>query len=121
MNWLDGQIADISGDAVRVQVGPGVYLTCTARGDVKAGQKVRVAVRPEAIKFAARPGESTSVLPVTIAEVAYLGQNLKAKLSLNGHASLSALVPKGDQALLRENAPAQIQVEHRDLIVFPQG
>jgi spermidine/putrescine transport system ATP-binding protein len=76
LNALDLTIAEIVGPYAVARPGEGERVVVAAGSDVRAGDAVRVAVRPEQIQLGAAGSavpESGSRLGGTIAEIVYLG------------------------------------------------
>jgi spermidine/putrescine transport system ATP-binding protein len=75
LNALDVEIVELVGDHCVARFDAGRVVA--ASGDVRAGQRLRIAVRPERVRIAPREAGITpdggSWLPGTVAEIVYLG------------------------------------------------
>jgi spermidine/putrescine transport system ATP-binding protein len=76
LNALDVRADELVGSFAMMRVGEGERLVVPVDGDVKAGDSIRIAVRPEQVQIAL-PGEAEpnggSRLTGTLAEIVYLG------------------------------------------------
>lgn len=86
-NFLDGTVVENKGDVVVVDVGNGNTVAANARGSMANGKPVRVALRPEDIRFSHNEAETptdSNVLATRIIGRDYLGSRFQYFLDVGG-------------------------------------
>ncbi len=82
-NLLRGRLAGIDGDICAVELdGKVVKALLVASG--KVGDEVTLAIRPERVGLAPRPGLYSNEITVRVADVAFLGDHLRVQTALGG-------------------------------------
>jgi spermidine/putrescine ABC transporter ATP-binding subunit len=73
INLWDGLVVDSTGRGCVVELAPGLRLRCTEQA--RAGSKVKVAIRPEAVRLVDRPStaDDANVLRLQVASVRFTG------------------------------------------------
>ena len=96
-NFLPGRVAEVEDDIAIVALECGVTAEGLA-GELQAGQRCQVAVRPERIAVAAVAAEEMGqgALPATLLESAYLGDHarLLLRVGLPGHKPVEVAVKR---------------------------
>ena len=122
MNFLPGTVHSAEGGACQVAVEGGVVLA-RCGGQVRAGQKVRVAIRPEHVELrAATPNLAmmAHALHGRLAQVIFNGAAVTMLMELPGGATLRADVsPRSDLAGLRPGAEVLVHWPASAAHVFP--
>lgn len=115
-NWLRGTVQSRDGTSVVVETTTGPLVANTAPDTVRAGDRVEVGFRPEAIRF--RPEGSTNLLEATLEQITYLGETEQYRLRLPGGEQLKAF-EQNPASLRSAGAQARCQVAPSDIFVLP--
>ena len=91
-NLIPGTIASIGGDGVRVDIGGHVVKASGLAGDLRVGQPVSVAVRPERLELHAPERVNGTALAGVVRESVYLGTDTRLVLGLASGSTLVARV-----------------------------
>lgn len=86
-NFLDGNVVQVEGETVVVDVGNGNTVKASTRGAMAHGKPVRVALRPEDIQFAqggTASSDDQNLLATRIVGRDYLGSRFQYFLDLGG-------------------------------------
>ncbi|MDZ7828157.1 MAG: ABC transporter ATP-binding protein [Halofilum sp. (in: g-proteobacteria)] len=120
-NILDGKVASVDGDAVRVQVndGPEILAQADASRRPEAGATVRLAVRAERLLLAEthQQEEGTTLIDATVSTVDYQGQVVRYFLEA-GPLELQA-INTIDRHPFAEGAKVQARVRASDCVLLP--
>ena len=107
-NLLEGTVASIEGDAMRVETPQGALL-CAALDSLAPGDRAAVAVRPANIGVSADRPEADNALEGVVETVVFLGDSHDCRVNVGGalirafvHASRS--VQRGDKVYLTMSA-----------------
>ena len=107
-NLLEGTVASIEGDAMRVETPQGALL-CAALDSLAPGDRAAVAVRPANIGVSAERPEADNALEGVVETVVFLGDSHDCRVNVGGalirafvHASRS--VQRGDKVYLTMSA-----------------
>jgi spermidine/putrescine transport system ATP-binding protein len=90
-NLLPGTIRSVATEGATVVLDSGEEC-CAGRGDLEAGRRVDVSVRPESINLL--PPDAVGAIRATVEQVAYLGTAVQYRLRTAGGLSISALTPR---------------------------
>jgi spermidine/putrescine transport system ATP-binding protein len=94
-NLMEGQVTGPSGDAVALQLGPGVTVEA-ARGDLAARGTVKVVIRPERVRIEPEGVTGTNRVAAVVTRSVYLGNSVRVIVRLGTGQSIAALVPSAD-------------------------
>ena len=107
-NLLEGTVASIEGDAMRVKTPQGALL-CAALDSLAPGDRAAVAVRPANIGVSAERSDADNALEGVVETVVFLGDSHDCRVNVGGalirafvHASRS--VQRGDKVYLTMSA-----------------
>jgi spermidine/putrescine ABC transporter ATP-binding subunit len=99
-NLLEGAVAEVGPSTlVRLDGGHEVRVEIAAPGDLEAGERVRLAVRPERIRL--RDGSGPGHIPGRITQATYMGDTVVYAIDLNGGASVRSRISLGDSTTER--------------------
>ncbi|MDR7418876.1 MAG: ABC transporter ATP-binding protein [Armatimonadota bacterium] len=80
-NFLDGQVAEVTADAVCVNVGP-LRVWATGDGAIAQDAHVTVSVRPEHVKLGTALGATPNRWDARVLDVTFMGSVVRAKVAL---------------------------------------
>jgi len=121
-SFVPGKVEQSRGEAVWVRTPAGLSLRGRGR-NLRDGQEVAVAVRPEHVRFlealtagAAPPPEEANVFPARVVRASYVGELIDYQLDLQG----SSLRARGDVArAVAEGKQIRIRLDPDNLPVLP--
>ena len=88
-NALDGTVVAVAGEECDVRLDCGTVLRART-GNVGAGGRARIAVRPERVQLA---GEGANRLDATVRELIYLGDQIRLRVELAGKHEFTIKAP----------------------------
>ncbi|CPR16851.1 ABC transporter ATP-binding protein [Brenneria goodwinii] len=103
-NIFAGRVASISDAIAQVTLDSGLPVAVVAPAPVSPGQKVEVAVRPEALCLtpqASAVPEGSAVIPATVSHRIFLGEHIEFQLSHPKLGNLLVMVPRQAEKNLR--------------------
>ena len=92
-NWLLGTVEGAEDGWLRVRLPAGDEILCRSASDMRAGDAVRVAVRPESIVFDP-PSGPLSRLTASVHDLTYLGLSTRVRLQLGSGGEVVAMVSR---------------------------
>ena len=90
-NALDGTVVAVAGEECEVRLDCGTVLRART-GNVGAGGRARIAVRPERVQLAGE-AEGTNRLDATVRELIYLGDQIRLRVELAGKHEFTIKAP----------------------------
>ncbi len=104
-NLLRGRVAQVDGDYCLVDVN-GWMIAAYRVTACAAGQEVTVAIRPERVGVAARPGQYSNQFEARVESIAFLGDHLIVRVRAGGRADFAVKIPNvtGHGAILEGDA-----------------
>ena len=90
-NALDGTVVAVAGEECDVRLDCGTVLRART-GNVGAGGRARIAVRPERVQLAGE-GEGANRLDATVRELIYLGDQIRLRVELAGKHEFTIKAP----------------------------
>ena len=90
-NALDGTVVAVAGEECDVRLDCGTVLRART-GNVGAGGRTRIAVRPERVRLAGEEG-GTNRLDATVRELIYLGDQIRLRIELAGKHEFTIKAP----------------------------
>jgi|GEM_PF-54405 len=86
-NFLDGTVTAVNGPEASVESAGGLRLIVSSAG-ANVGQRLRIAIRPEAIHLLPESAVNAGAIPAEIEEVIYLGDVIKCAARVSAHDTL---------------------------------
>jgi spermidine/putrescine transport system ATP-binding protein len=87
-NYLDGHIAELRQDTVKVAVASGVYIWAYATPGLRSGQQVSVAFRPEKVYLNIEPDEQSNTITGIVENAVYTGSTTTYLITVGGEETL---------------------------------
>ncbi|MDQ0316226.1 putative spermidine/putrescine transport system ATP-binding protein [Amorphus orientalis] len=101
-NKLSGKVVEVRGDECSVQLDSGETVTANAVNIEGVGSRTTLSLRPERVDVKP-PSEMANILDAEIRELIFLGDHIRARLSVAGNDDFIVKVPnKHDEIDLRE-------------------
>ena len=91
-NALDGTVVAVAGEECDVRLDCGTVLRART-GNVGAGARTRIAVRPERVQLAGADGACANPLDATVRELIYLGDQIRLRIELAGKHEFTIKAP----------------------------
>ena len=91
-NALDGTVVAVAGEECDVRLDCGTVLRART-GNVGAGGRTRIAVRPERVQLAGADGACANPLDATVRELIYLGDQIRLRVELAGKHEFTIKAP----------------------------
>jgi spermidine/putrescine transport system ATP-binding protein len=76
-NFIEGEILEVDAVKTTVSLGAGVQILARAAADLKTGQAVTVAVRPEKISLSRTVQDHKASVPAVVEEAVYIGTDTR--------------------------------------------
>ncbi|WP_183258058.1 ABC transporter ATP-binding protein [Bradyrhizobium sp. CIR48] len=96
-NQLHGKIVAINGRTCQVEIsGAGIVHALTVNVEL-AGRTTMLSLRPERVKLNPAPGTLPNVFSARVAEVIYLGDHVRARLSVCGQNDFVIKLPNSEE------------------------
>ncbi|WP_407181607.1 ABC transporter ATP-binding protein [Bradyrhizobium sp. STM 3562] len=101
-NRLHGKVVSISGATCSVEISGGGVVHALAINVEAVGQPTVLSLRPERVKLNPPQGSLSNVFAAQVAEVIYLGDHVRARISVCGHDDFVVKLPNSDSSVQAE-------------------
>ena len=91
-NVLHGRVVEVDGDFCQVDVGGGI-IKAFRIAPSRIGDTVAIAIRPERVSLAPKPGLYHNEFDARIDDIMFLGDHLRLRLTVCGHSNFIAKIP----------------------------
>ena len=91
-NILYGSVVGVDGDFCRVDVGGGIVKAFRIAPS-RLGDRVAIAIRPERVSLAPKPGVYHNEFDARVEDILFLGDHLRLRLTVCGHSDFIAKIP----------------------------
>jgi putative spermidine/putrescine transport system ATP-binding protein len=116
-NMLPGTVEAVTGGSVRVALAGGLQLTATAVGEMRAGARAVVAVRPEAVHLASNGDAADNRCHAVVTSRIYLGDHQRLLAKIDNGLTVTVKVPADPAAAT--DAPVLLCWAAADCSAFP--
>ena len=115
-NKLRGTVQEVGRDQIAtVKLDSGDVVKALAVNVKGKGDRTLLSIRPERITIAPKKGKNTIVLPGRVEELIYLGDHIRTRMSVAGHADFIVKVPNNaGHHQLKEGQSADVGWEAED-------
>ena len=91
-NVLRGKVVGVDGDFCQVDVGGGI-IKALRIAPSRIGDTVAIAIRPERVSLAPKPGLYHNEFDARIDDIMFLGDHLRLRVTVCGHSNFIAKIP----------------------------
>ena len=91
-NVLHGKVVGVDGDFCQVDVGGGI-IKAFRIAPSRIGETVAIAIRPERVSLAPKPGLYHNEFDARIDDIMFLGDHLRLRVTVCGHSNFIAKIP----------------------------
>jgi putative spermidine/putrescine transport system ATP-binding protein len=91
-NILYGRVVGVDGDYCQVDVGSGIVRAFRIAPS-RLGDTVAIAIRPERVSLAPKPGVYHNEFDAQVNDIMFLGDHLRLRLTVCGHSDFIAKIP----------------------------
>jgi len=118
-NFLEGTVAEVSGDGMLVETTGGLRWPVPTTGHLATGERVRISVRPE--KISLEPAEHAGGIPGIVDEAVYMGEVIRYAVRVSDQETLLVKVQtKHSVPIQAVGAAVRLGWRPEDVFIFTE-
>ena len=94
-NKLDGNVAEINGDAAVIKLDSGAVIKALRVNVTSSGERSTLSLRPERVTVGVEGGDFDNVFDAKVEELIYLGDHIRTRVNVCGNNEFIIKVPNG--------------------------